>query len=235
VTLIAALRCREGVVLCSDSRLTRGVRGRRLGRATRKIYEPRPGLLMAAAGAQDVSQEFALRLRRAPGLPLKADRLQQKSSLQALLRSLRDDPEIEGRSDHVEFLLAWWSQPERKAVALHLLSGGAAEWVDGWAFGGVQLGIEIASFAVSTMRYLDPAALALEQSQLVALKVLRDTIETGVEGVAGKVQLGTVASDGVRLVSEVQQRKLEDALDAWEAQCAELLVQSNPYLRHTES
>jgi hypothetical protein len=68
------------------------------------------------------------------------------------LRGLRDDPGIEGRSDHVEFLIAWSPRPAQTPVALHLLSVGAAEWVDGWAFGGIALGTDIASFAVSTMR-----------------------------------------------------------------------------------
>lgn len=224
MTLIAALRCREGVVLCSDSQQTRGGRGRRLARSARKVYEPRPGFLIGAAGAQDVAQEFVLRLQRAPGLSPSDDRLQVKSRLQALLTSLREDPAIKERSDHVEFLLAWWSPHELRPMALHLLSGGAAEWVDGWAFGGVQLGIEIASFAAGTMRYVDPTTLLLEQSQLLALKVLRDTIETGVEGIAGNVQLGVVDCDGVRVASDMQLRKLEDALDVWEARCAELLV-----------
>jgi len=223
VTLIAALRCREGVVLCSDSRQTRGVRGRRLARSARKVYEPRPGLLLAAAGAQDVAQEFSLRLQRTRALAPDTDRLELKSRLQALLRGLREDPGIEGRSDHVEFLLAWWPRDARQPVALHLFSAGAAEWVDGWAFGGAALGIEIASFAVSTMRYFDPARLTLEQARLIAMKVLRDAIETSVEGVGGEVQMATLGRDGVDLIGATEVRRLHDAVDVWERRCAELL------------
>lgn len=108
MTLIAALRVADGVILGSDSQQTRGRRGRRLARPARKVYEPRPGLLLAAAGAQDVAQEFSLRLQQTRGLTRNVDRLQVKSCLQGLLRQLRDDPAIEERSDHVEFLLAWW-------------------------------------------------------------------------------------------------------------------------------
>jgi hypothetical protein len=223
VTLIAALRCREGVVVCSDSQQTRGVRGRRLARSARKVYEPRSGWLLAAAGAQDVAQEFALRLQRSPGLAPTADRLELKSQLQGLLRGLREDPGIEGRSDHVEFLLAWWPRSENKPVALHLLSAGAAEWVDGWAFGGVALGTEIASFAVSTMRYIDPTRLTLAQARLVALKVLRDTIEASVEGIGGGVQMGTLERNGVGVIGATDLRRLHDAVDLWETRCAELL------------
>lgn len=223
MTLIAALRCREGVVLCSDSQQTRGARGRRLARSARKVYVPRRGLLLAAAGSQDVAQEFSLRLQRARSLAPNADRLELKSRLQALLRGLREDPGIEGRSDHVEFLLAWWPRDAHRPVALHLLSAGAAEWVDGWGFGGIALGTEIASFAVSTMRYFDPARLTMEQATLVALKVLRDTIETSVEGIGGDVQMATLGRDGVGVVEATDMRRLHDAVDLWEARCAELL------------
>jgi hypothetical protein len=180
-------------------------------------------MLLAAAGAQDVAQEFSLRLQRSRGVAPNAGRLELKSQLQGLLRELREDPGIEGRSDHVEFLIAWWSRQARKPVALHLLSAGAAEWVDGWAFGGMALGTEMASFAVSTMRYLDPAGLTLKQAKLVALKVLRDTIETSVEGIGGDVQMGTVGRHGVGAVEAADMRRLHDAVDLWEARCAELL------------
>jgi hypothetical protein len=139
------------------------------------------------------------------------------------LRELREDPGLEGRSDHVEFLLAWWPCEAHKPVALHLLSAGAAEWVDGWAFAGIALGTEIASFAVSTMRYIDPATLTLEQAQMVALKVLRDTIDTSVEGIGGGVQMGTVERHAVGVTEASDMRRLHDAVDLWETRCAELL------------
>jgi hypothetical protein len=187
------------------------------------VYEPRPGLLLAAAGAHDVAQEFSLRLRRAPGLAPSEDRLELKAGLQTLLRALREDPGIEGRSDHVEFLLCWWPRGAHRPVALHLLSAGAAEWVDGLAFGGIALGTEIASFAVSTMRYFDPAMLTLEQATLLALKVLRDTIETSVEGIGGGVQMATLGRHGVGMIEAARMRRLHDAVDLWEHRCAELL------------
>ena len=223
MTLIVALRCRDGVILGSDSKETRGAPGRRLARPTPKVYEVRLGFLFAWAGAQDVAQGFALRLARADGILPADDRLEIKTRLHAIVKELRVDPSIEGRSDHVEFLVAWWSRPEGKPVALHLLSGGAGEWVVTWAFGGTPLGVDCASFAAGTMRYIDLAELALEQAKIVALKVLRDTIETNVEGIGGPVQMGSVRESGVDLVKEADRRGLNDTLDLWEAQCAELL------------
>jgi hypothetical protein len=180
-------------------------------------------LLIAAAGVQDVAQEFSLRVQRSRDLTLDVDRLELKSQFQELLRALREDPGIEGRSDHVEFLLAWWPRRARDPVALHLLSAGAAEWVEGWAFAGLPLATEIASFATSTMRYLDPATLTLEQAQLLALKVLRDTLETGVEGIGGGVQMGAVGRRGVGVIDAAEMAGLHDAVNLWETRCAQLL------------
>lgn len=149
MTLIAALRCRDGLILGSDSQETRGIKGRRLARPTQKVYVPRPGFLLAWAGPQDVAQGFILRLVRAKGLSPHADRLEIKARIHAILAELREDSSIEERSDHVELLIAWFSQAEKKPVALHIFSGGAGEWVGPWAFGGVRLAVESASFAIS--------------------------------------------------------------------------------------
>jgi hypothetical protein len=224
MTLIAALRCRDGVIVGSDSHETRGTRGRRLARPVQKVYEPHPGFLLAWAGAQDAAQSFALRLARAPKLTPDADRLDIKALLHAILGDVRADPSVAGRSDHVEFLIAWWSRHEGKPVALHVLSGGAAEWVESWAFSGVQVGVDSASFAVATMRYIDPEDLTLEQAKIVALKVLRDTIETSVEGIGGRVQMGTAQESGVQIIEQADMRGLHDTVDLWESQCAELLL-----------
>jgi hypothetical protein len=224
MTLIAALRCRDGVIVGSDSHETRGARGRRLARPIQKVYEPRPGFLLAWAGAQDAAQSFALRLARARGLSPDGDRLDIKAHLHRILKDVRGDPGIDGRSDHVEFLIAWWSRHERKPLALHLLSAGAGEWVESWAFGGIQLGVDSASFAIGTMRYIEPEELTLEQAKIVALKVLRDAIETSVEGIGGRVQMGTAQASGIQVIAQADMRGLHDTVDLWEAQCAEILL-----------
>ena len=224
MTLIAALRCRDGLIIGSDSQETRGAAGRLLARSTRKIYAPRPGFLLAWAGAQDVAQGFGLRLARAHEISTNAERLDVKAKLHSIFTALRADPSIEGRNDNVELIVGWWSRTERKPVALHLFGGGAGEWVGAWAFGGVPLGIEGASFAVGAMRYIDAGALTLEQAKLVALKVLRDVIETSVEGIGGQVQMGTVQRGDVEVIAQADMRALHDAVDFWERQCAELLL-----------
>jgi hypothetical protein len=99
-------------------------------------------------------------------------------------------------------------------------------WVDDWEFGGSPLGVERASFAVGAMRYVDPGSLTLEQAKIVALKMLRDTIETGVEGIGGRVQMGVVGESGLEVIEKADMRGLQDTVDLWESQCIELLLGS---------
>lgn len=184
--------------------------------------------MLAWAGARDVAQGFALHLERADGICPNVDRLGIKNRLHSILADVRKDPSVEGRSDNVEFLVEWWSRQENKSVAkpvaLRLLSGGAGVWVGDWEFGGAPLGVEHASFAVGAMRYVDPGALTLEQAKIVALKVLRDTIETGVEGIGGRVQMGVVCESGLEVIEKADMRGLHDTVDLWESQCIELLL-----------
>jgi len=77
---------------------------------------------------------------------------------------------------------------------------------------------------VGAMRYIDSSMLTLEQAKVVTLKVLRDAIETSVEGIGGRVQMGTVQKSGLQVIDEADIRVLHDTVDLWEAQCAELLL-----------
>ncbi len=227
MTLIAAFRYRDGLILGSDSQETRGAPGRRLARPTQKVYVPRPGFLLAWAGPQNVAQGFALRLARTRISP-SADRLDVEARLKAILANLRKDESIEERSDYVELFLAWFSRAEGKPLALRLFSGGATEWIDSWSFGGAKFGIENASFAMGTLRYIDLGVLTLDHAKVVALKVLRDAIATAAEGIGGRVQMGPVQKRGVQRMEETDMQGLEDTVNLWESRCAELLLGATP-------
>ncbi len=227
MTLIAAFRHRDGLILGSDSQETRGELGRRLARPTQKVYVPCRGFMLAWAGPQNVAQGFALRLARARISP-NADRLDIEARLKAILADLRKDESIKERSDVIELFLAWWSRAENKPLALRLFSGGATEWVDSWAFAGAKIGVENASFAMGALRYLDLGALEIDHAKVVALKVLRDVIATAAEGIGGRVQMGTVQKSGVQRVEEADMRGLDDTVNLWESRCVELLLGATP-------
>ena len=45
-----------------------------------------------------------------------------------------------------------------------------------------------------------------------------------IEGIGGRVQMGTVQERGVELIEPADLRGLHDTVDLWESQCAELLL-----------
>jgi hypothetical protein len=70
----------------------------------------------------------------------------------------------------------------------------------------------------------DAAQRFAQQAKILALKVLRDTIETNVER-HRRCAMGTVLASGVDLVKEADRRGLRHTVDLWEAQWAELSPQ----------
>jgi hypothetical protein len=224
MTIISALRCSEGIVLTSDSREMRGPAAHRLARDVQKIYEPRRGFLVGWAGWQGVAQAFALGLERAPDLSPTMDRVEVKRRLEAIIRHLRDD----GETDYAEWIVAWWSESDKKPVALHIFSNRPGEWVTDWACGGDARPIEIATVVSGALRFVPRDTLTLEQAKVLALKITRDTIHIGVESIGGEVQVGAVSRGGVELLGGTQLKGLHDTLDVWEEQAADLLPGSIP-------
>ncbi|MGH2948245.1 MAG: hypothetical protein ACRDPC_18655 [Solirubrobacteraceae bacterium] len=149
MTLLAALRCQQGVVLTSDSRETSGPAQGRVARNVTKIYQPRKGLLVAWAGWENVAQAFALALERAEGLSPALDRVEIKKRLEGLIAQIR----AEGETDLAEWIVAWWSKPDDMPVALQLFSARSGKWIGTSIGGDVQLaavrrtGIEVVTGA----------------------------------------------------------------------------------------
>ena len=154
------------------------------------------GLLIAAAGAQDVAQEFALRLRRSRGMsPTPIDSTEVVTS-GALARAARGSGHRGAKRPR--------RVPARLVAAPAPQAGGAApaqrrrgRMGGGWAFGGIPLGTEIASFAIGTMRYLDPASAhpRAGQGRCAEGAARHDRDER--RRIGGGVQMGAVGRHGV--------------------------------------
>jgi hypothetical protein len=224
MTLISALRSREGFVLTSDSRETRGPSQARLARNVKKIYVPREGFLLAWAGFETVAQAFTLAMERADGLSTSLDRVEIKRRLEALIAEIRAN----GGTDMGEWIVAWWSKPDDRPVAVRLFSGRTGKWIDTWEFGDDARPQEIAHVVAEAIRFVPRTSLTLEQAKLLALKVMRDTIHIGVESIGGEVQLAAVTRDGIEFATGAVLRSLNDTLGAWEEQAAALLPGAVP-------
>jgi 20S proteasome alpha/beta subunit len=224
MTLISALRCREGVVLTSDSREASGEDKGSVGGSVQKIYEPRSGFLVAWAGYKYVAQAFALAMRDADGLSSELNRVEIERRLVALLKQLRAD----GKTDLAEWIIAWWSVPEDAPLALQLFSSGTSQWVEEWDRCGSAEPRRVSRIVSETLAFVPRKTLSVEQAKMLALKIMRDTIHINPGSIAGPPQLGAVTRSGIEIATPQDLEYLTDALGTWEEQAAGLLPGAVP-------
>jgi hypothetical protein len=119
VTILAGVRGREAIVIGADSQET--VEGA-LRRSTRKLIQPQSGLIAAWAGYKNVAQAMELSLREQP-LDLGTPRSKVAEAAKDRFRKIRNDPDVNHRTDFNGFMFGWYCKAERKPVALPPAAG----------------------------------------------------------------------------------------------------------------
>ena len=220
MTILVSARNREALVIGADSQES----SQAVTQSTVKLLRPHRGLALAWAGYKDVAQAMWLSLRERP-LDLAAPRSEIAQEARDRFRQVRSDPDIEHRSDVNEFLLGWFSRAESRPVALHLRPLGPFEWVERWHYVGSPSAVAAAATAQACINYIATDNLGPDQLSIVALKVLRDSIDVAPPSalVGGDPQLAIVTAGGVRILGDKDLRTKNHALDGWEEQCADLL------------
>ena len=193
-------------------------------RPTQKLLRPQRELLLAWAGYKDVGQAFVLSLREGP-LDLSETRSEVATAARERFRRIREDTNVEHRREAKEFMLAWFSQRDRKPVAFHLHPQGAVVWVEDWEYAGSPQAIATARAVEASLSYVVIENLGAEQLSLVVLKVLRDSIAAAAPTamIGGDAQLAQVTDRGVQVLDAAELRATNDTLDVWEERSAELL------------
>jgi hypothetical protein len=220
VTILAAVRGRDALVIGADSEERSGHTRRR----TTKLVCPQTGLVIAWAGYKDVAQAMVLSLQEDP-LDLALPRSQVAIAAKERFRRIRNDPDVEHRSDMNELMLGWFCESEQKPVGLHLPSQGSALWVEHWQYAGSPSAVTTARVVEAAVSYVFTESLGAEQLSMVVLKILRDTVEAAPvsAGIGGDVQLAAITAHEARVLASAELRAANDALDVWQERCAELL------------
>ena len=197
MTILAAVRSRRALVIGSDSE----ERSSGIPRHTTKILCPQPNLVLAWAGYKDVAQAMALGLQEEP-LDLRLPRSKLAGIARERFKNVRSDPDVEHRGDLNEFMLGWYCESERKPVGLHLPGRGSALWIEHWHYAGSPSAVATARVAEAAVSYVVTDELGAEQLSLLALKVVRDSINSApaTAGIGGDVQLAMISSNGVHVV-----------------------------------
>jgi 20S proteasome alpha/beta subunit len=222
MTLILALRCRDGVVLAGDSQRSEG--GLRAN--VPKLFTSPAGILWGAAGSIAIHQELwtamsKLSVPRNPGRIEARDAL-AKAVVQSRARAIAAIENPEPETTSVDAIFAWYSAADRRTYVLRVLGNGHAEFEPRYtAVGGPHAH---AKFALSSEEYFEFDSLPLDAAQVIAFQTADNVIRATSTGVDFPVQIGIVTPTECRVLPPDETRALSDTVAAFREQKRGLLV-----------
>lgn len=225
MTLVLAIRCREGVVLASDGQATTEAAGQPTRVPVRKLFGLGRRIAWGAAGSVGLQQALAERLA------WEEDRLAAASDPREALvdavipiqqQALRDFvPHLDAPPPDLACIFCWcerdgariWSIP--RTGSDHQLHGD---------YCAVGTGDIFAQFAMASVAHLGTPELTLEQAKMVAYKAVADAIDVAAVYLGPPIQMYVVTPAGAREVPRAElEGGLSDSVDAWKARQRETL------------
>jgi 20S proteasome alpha/beta subunit len=215
MTLVLALRCRDGVVLAADSQRTHGV----LRESVPKLFTSPSGIVWGTAGDLAVWQEMYAAMQDLPVEPRPPRDEGRDAVVAALVQAARTATEqMQDRSETATWtdgLFAWHSRSDDRTYLLRVVGHGRFEFHRKYTAVGLRTPTELARFALSRSEHLEYGTLPLEVASMIAFSAVDDVIRASAEGVDHPVQIATVSADGADVLSPVAVRLLEDTLGAF--------------------
>jgi len=212
LTLVIAIRCSDGAVIASDSRRTREPGS--IGTECTKVFSARGAMTWGWSGSEGMAQEFTLRLMRKAASPL--NREAGTRALAGAISELRRD--LGDGMDAFTALVAWRPPGYSSgAVVRKVFSGTQSVFVEDFDAIGFAKARDLASFALSSMRFVDLRGIEVEQAKIVAYKVMNDVISVDLETVGGAVQMASIDSAGADVLDAQEIEAIRDAVAVWEA------------------
>jgi proteasome beta subunit len=225
VTLVLAVRCRDGVVLASDGQATTDAAGQPTKQPTLKLFDVDGRIAWGAAGSVGLQQTLLDELR---GADL---RRHQGASLRRALADLVIPIQQEALRDYVP-------QPGSEPPDLACIfawRGRDGPWILSIPrtgsdhqfhprYSAIGSGDIFADFAMASVAHLGTADLGLEHAKMVAYKAIADAIEVAAVYVGPPIQMYVVTAAGARPVARSEiDGELAGSVDAWKGRQRESL------------
>jgi 20S proteasome alpha/beta subunit len=228
MTLVLGLRCRDGVVLASDSQRTDGD----VRESVRKLFVSPAGIIWGTAGSIATQQEMYTEMSRLDVERWPAREAGRHAIVQALKTAIRttaaqlDDPSPAATT--AGGIFAWYSRSEERTYLLRVQHSGAAEFRPKYTAVGPGTPQSLALFALSRSEHLEYASLPLEAAAMVAFSAADDVVRGSAAGrVGGSIQIAVVSDADARFLSPVEVRALEDTLGAFRTHQRDYLVRDD--------
>jgi 20S proteasome alpha/beta subunit len=232
MTLVLAIRAREGIVLASDGQATVEASGQPVRRPVRKLSALAGRIAWGAAGALGLRQTLAVELaRREAELAAAAD---AAADLRAALagvvvpvqrRAIRDFVPVGGAGPpELAAIFCWWGRDGPALLSIPPTGGDHQLHDDYCAIGS---GDVFAAFAMATLGRLELRSLTLEQAKVVAYQAVADAIDVAAVLLGPPIQMSVVTpAHGVRAVPRAQLERsggIAEAAASWRARQREAL------------
>lgn len=226
MTLVLAIRCREGVVLASDGQATTDAAGQPTRLAVQKLFDLRGRIAWGAAGSVGLQQALAERLAdeaenvlaHPDPRPALADAV-----IPIQQRALRDFvPHPGAQPPDLACVFCWLDAAGTPRIFSVPRTGSDHQLHEGHA--AVGTGDIFADFAMVSIAHLGTPSLTLEQAKMVALKAIDDAISVAAVYLGPPIQMSVITAAGVRTVPRGEiEGALSDSVDAWKARQRETL------------
>jgi len=232
VTLILALRCRDGVVLASDSQATLATSGQATRQDVDKLHLIRGHLGWGGSGSGGLIQRVQEKLSQDQGVAKIFERDGEEQGarrLSAHVNQLQKEavqsfvglPGVPGVPEHVAGIFVGVAQG--KFFILEIGIQGDRHFVN--SHSAIGSGDVFATHAMSCVAHYDLSSLSLEKALALGFRTVSDAIRSAASGIGGAVQLLSVSHQGTRCLPKEEVDPIRDLVDLWKQQEAEVLGQ----------
>lgn len=233
MTVVLGLRCKEGLVLASDSQGTGQVSGGIPVKVhAEKVRKLDDHIVWAGTGAQGCDQRVELALSE--NLPALA-RTNPKATIAARIHQLANQVQANSRQAFVQF--AGDAQPESWGG---IFCGWADDgpWImeidlnGGWQFhdlvAATGSGHAFAHLAIGSVHHYDVAGQELEAAKAIAYRAIEMTYNVSAFGVGPPVQMAVVQEDHATVLDPDKRQEISELVNLWKAKEKDTLGEVAP-------
>jgi len=225
VTLVLAIRCREGLVLASDGQATSEAAGQPTRQPGRKLFDIGGRVAWGAAGSVGLQQTLRRELADLNGHGGDAAGVRRRLASVVVpiqQQALRDFvPHPASEPPDLACIFCWCDRDGPRILSIPR-TGSDHQFHAGYS--AIGTGDIFADFSMAAVAHLGTAELGLEQAKMVAYKAIADAIEVAAVYLGPPIQMYVVTGGGARPVPREEiEGGLADSVDAWKARQRETL------------
>jgi len=230
VTLVLAIRCREGLVLASDGQVTTDAAGQPTRQPARKLFDIGGRIAWGAAGSVGLQQSLMRELAALNGHANDPAALRRRLASVVIpiqQQALRDYvPQPDSEPPDLACIFCWCDE-ERAWILSIPRTGGDHQFHS--RYSAIGSGNIFADYAMASVVHLGTSELDIEQAKVVAHKAVADAIEVAAVYLGPPIQMYAVTHEGTHQVPRGEiDGTIANAVAAWKASEREALEELVP-------